>query len=83
MRLTLPLALCGLISGPVLADTPLIEAVSGMDLFPCELSSLACTTMTVPLDHRANDPSRTIDITYALSFASVESRGILFFFVGR
>lgn len=82
MRLTLPVALCGLISGPALADTPLIEAVSGMDLFPCELSSLACTTMTVPLDHRANDPSRTIDITYALSFASVESRGILFFFVG-
>jgi pimeloyl-ACP methyl ester carboxylesterase len=82
MRLAATLTLCGLLCGPAQADTPLIEAVSGMALVPCDLSSLTCTTMTVPLDHRANDPARTIDITYALSFASVESRGILFFFVG-
>jgi hypothetical protein len=34
------------------------------------------------LDHRANDPTRTLDITFALSFATNESRGILFYFVG-
>jgi pimeloyl-ACP methyl ester carboxylesterase len=79
MRLALALTL---LAAPSFADTPLVEAVAGMDLFPCDLSSLSCTTMTVPLDHRANDPAKTIDITYALSFAAVESRGILFFFVG-
>lgn len=60
----------------------LYEASFGLDLVPCEMSSLSCATLTLPLDHRANDPSRTIDITFALSFASIESRGILFFFVG-
>lgn len=82
MRLAATIALCGVISAPALADIPLVEAVSGMALFPCDLSSLSCTTMTVPLDHRANDPAQTIDITFALSFATVESRGLLFFFVG-
>jgi len=82
MRLAATLTLCGLLCGPAQADTPLIDAISGMALVPCDLSSLSCMTMTVPLDHRANDLSQTIDITYALSFASVESRGILFFFVG-
>jgi len=81
MRLALSLAL-SLCCTPALGDTPLVEAVAGMDLFPCDLNSLSCTTLTVPLDHRANDPDKTLDITYALSFASVESRGILFFYVG-
>jgi pimeloyl-ACP methyl ester carboxylesterase len=60
----------------------LFDATSGLDLVPCEMSSLSCTTLTLPLDHSANDPDRTIDITFALSFASIESRGILFYFVG-
>ena len=72
----------GLLASPALADAPLMEAASGLDLFPCELSSLSCTTLTVPLDHRANDPTQTLDITFALSFATEESRGILFYFVG-
>jgi pimeloyl-ACP methyl ester carboxylesterase len=80
MRLTL-LAF-GLLASPALANPSLQDAVSGLDLFPCELSSLTCTTLTVPLDHRANDPAQTLDITFALSFASNESRGILFYFVG-
>lgn len=71
-----------LLGSPVLAETPLTDAVAGMELVPCDLSGLSCTTMTVPLDHRANDPTKTIDITFALSFASIESRGILFYFVG-
>lgn len=72
----------GLLATPVLADPSLQDAASGLDLFPCALSSLSCTTLAVPLDHRANDPTQTLDITFALSFASNESRGILFYFVG-
>jgi pimeloyl-ACP methyl ester carboxylesterase len=72
----------GLLASPTLAETSLSDAASGLDLFPCELGGLTCTTLTVPLDHRANDPSQTLDITFALSFATDESRGILFYFVG-
>ncbi len=71
-----------LFSGPAFADVSLQDAASGLDLFPCDVSNLSCTSLTVPLDHRANDPSQTIEITFALSFASNESRGILFYFVG-
>ncbi|MES2550019.1 MAG: hypothetical protein V4630_10025, partial [Pseudomonadota bacterium] len=71
-----------LLATPALAETSLSDAVSSLDLFPCELGTLTCTTLTVPLDHRANDPTRTLDITFALSFATNESRGILFYFVG-
>lgn len=70
-----------LFAAPAQAQS-LYEAASGLDLFPCDLSDLSCTTLTLPLDHRANDPDKTIDITFALSFATVESRGILFYQVG-
>jgi pimeloyl-ACP methyl ester carboxylesterase len=79
MRHTLFALAC--LAAPAQAQS-LYEAASGLDLFPCAQSSLSCATLTLPLDHRANDPDRTIDITFALSFATVESRGILFFFVG-
>lgn len=72
----------GLLAGPTFADVSLQDAVSGLDLFPCDVSNLSCTSLSVPLDHRANDASRTIEITFALSFATNESRGILFYFVG-
>lgn len=72
----------GLLTQPALAETSLLDATFALDLVPCELSNLACTTMTLPLDRRANDPDQTIDITFALSFANVESRGILFYLVG-
>lgn len=72
----------GLLAGPAFAEVTLQDAASGLDLFPCDSSSLSCTTLTVPLDHRANDPSQTLEITFALSFATNESRGILFYFVG-
>jgi pimeloyl-ACP methyl ester carboxylesterase len=71
-----------LLASPAMAEVSLTDAASGLDLFPCELSGLSCTTLAVPLDHRANDPAQTLDITFALSFAAVESRGILFYFVG-
>ena len=63
-------------------DLSLHEAAAGLDLFPCELSGLSCTSLEVPLDHLANDPSQRLEITFALSFANIESRGILFYFVG-
>lgn len=74
--------LLGLLASPALAETSLQDASSGLDLFPCELSTLTCTTLTVPLDHRANDPGKTLEITFALSFAAQDSKGILFYFVG-
>lgn len=77
-----PLFALALLTTPAFADIALIDAVSNLDLVECELSSLSCATLTVPLDHRANDPEKTLDITFALSFAAVESRGILFFYVG-
>lgn len=80
MRL-LALALA-VLAAPAAAQPSLYEATAGLELFPCEQSSLSCTTVTMPLDHQANDPSRTIEITFALSFASVESRGILAYIVG-
>ena len=80
MRLILLAA--ALLAAPAAAETSLFDATAGMELSPCELSTLSCTTLTLPLDHFANDPSKTIDITFALSFASVESRGILFYFMG-
>jgi pimeloyl-ACP methyl ester carboxylesterase len=74
--------LLALLASPAVSDTSLQDASSGLDLFPCELSNLSCTTLTVPLDHRANDPDKTLEITFALSFAAQESKGILFYFVG-
>jgi pimeloyl-ACP methyl ester carboxylesterase len=81
-RQTCPLFALALLSAPAFAEVSLFDASAGLDLAPCEQSSLSCTTLTLPLDHLANDPGKTIDITFALSFASVESRGILFYFVG-
>lgn len=71
-----------LLASPAAAEVSLFDATAGLELVPCEMSTLSCTTLTLPLDHRANDPSKTIDITFALAFATVESKGILFFFVG-
>jgi pimeloyl-ACP methyl ester carboxylesterase len=71
-----------LLASPAAAEEALTDAAAGLDLFPCALSGLVCTTLAVPLDYRANDPAQTLDITFALSFAAVESRGILFYFVG-
>jgi pimeloyl-ACP methyl ester carboxylesterase len=71
-----------LLASPTSAQTSLFDATVGMELVPCDLSALSCTTMTLPMDHMANDPTQTIDITFALSFASVESKGILFYIVG-
>ncbi len=49
---------------------------------PCATGSLTCVSLDVPLDHRANDASNTLKITFAVSFASEQSKGILFYVVG-
>ena len=72
----------GLLASPAAAEATLAEASLGLELVPCALSDLSCVTLPLPLDPRANDPEKTIDITFALSFAHVESRGILFYVVG-
>ncbi len=72
----------GLLASPAAAEATLAEASLGLELVPCALSDLSCVTLSLPLDPRANDPEKTIDITFALSFAHVESRGILFYVVG-
>jgi hypothetical protein len=78
-----PFFALGLLASPgSAAEISLAEASLGLELVPCDLSDLSCATLTLPLDPRANDPEKTIDITFALSFAHVESRGILFYVVG-
>lgn len=77
-----PILSLSLLSSPAFAETPLIDGAARLSLAPCEASVLSCTTLTVPRDHRANDPTDTMEITFALNFASVESYGTLFYFVG-
>lgn len=56
-----------------------IERLGGK---PCSSGSLTCLTIEVPKNHRANDPSAKLKITFAVSFASGESKGVLFYAVG-
>ncbi|HNB28042.1 MAG TPA: alpha/beta fold hydrolase [Alphaproteobacteria bacterium] len=49
---------------------------------PCPSGNLTCVSLEMPVDHRANDPSAKLKITFAVSFASAESKGILFYVVG-
>lgn len=72
----------GLLASPALADISLKEATSGLTLVPCAQSSLSCVTLPLPYDHFGTDPAKTIDVTFALSFASQQSQGILFYYVG-
>jgi pimeloyl-ACP methyl ester carboxylesterase len=64
------------------AETKLTETIAALGAKPCETSELSCVTLKVPLDHRANDPSKTMEITFAVSPATEESKGVLFYFVG-
>ena len=69
--------LCGAASAAgTLKDT--IDKLGGQ---PCRVGSLTCVSVEVPVDYRANTGS-TLQIEYAVSFASGESKGILFYVVG-
>lgn len=55
-----------------------IEKLGGQ---PCRVGNLTCVSIKVPVDHRANTGPR-INIEFSVSFASEESKGILFYVVG-
>ncbi len=69
--------LCGAASA---ADTlnATIDSLGGQ---PCRVGNLTCVSVEVPVDYRANT-GPTIKIEYSVSFASGESKGILFYVVG-
>lgn len=56
-----------------------VEKIGGQ---PCRVGSLTCVSLEVPVDHRANATEPTIKIEFSISFASEESKGILFYVVG-
>jgi pimeloyl-ACP methyl ester carboxylesterase len=60
----------------------LAEIVTKLGAETCEDSSLLCLTIDVPLDHFANDPSKTLPITFAISPAAEASEGIMFYAIG-
>jgi pimeloyl-ACP methyl ester carboxylesterase len=64
------------------AHADLADTIAALGPESCAVGDLACVTLTVPRDHRANDATVTMDITFAISFASQDSKGILFYFVG-
>ncbi len=64
------------------AKADLAGALQTLDAKPCQTGDLACIILTVPRDHRANDPTATMEITFAISPATEASKGVLFYFVG-
>jgi len=58
------------------------DAVTKLGGKPCADSSLTCVDITVPYDRSAPDSDRRLSIHFAISFASEESKGILFYAVG-
>ena len=61
---------------------PLKDTLATLGAAPCEQGDLTCITITSPRDHFANDPSATIDITYAVSLATQPSKGMVIYVVG-
>jgi pimeloyl-ACP methyl ester carboxylesterase len=67
--------------GDTAAADSLKDAIEKMGGQPCRVGNLTCLSVEVPVDHRANT-GPTIRIEHAVSFASEESKGILFYVVG-
>jgi pimeloyl-ACP methyl ester carboxylesterase len=64
------------------ANAEIADALPALGAKPCDTGDLICVSLTVPRDHGANDPSATMEITFAVSLASEDSKGTLFYFVG-
>src|SRR5262245_16976419 len=62
------------------ADT-LQVTIQKMGGHPCRVGPLTCVSVEVPVDHRAN-AGPTMKIEFAVSFASEQSKGVLFYAVG-
>ena len=79
------LSLCGAVGSGIADEAPavdlktIIEKLGGA---PCATGSLTCVSIEVPLDHRANDPSKKLKLSFAVNFASEQSKGVLFYAVG-
>ena len=82
-RLAIAVALTSpwLAGAAVAADT-LKATIDRMGGQPCRVGELTCVSVEVPVDHRANTAGPTIKIEFSISFASEESKGILFYVVG-
>ncbi len=77
--------LCGAVGSGLADETTAVDlkaAVEKLGGAPCATGSLTCVSIEVPLDHRANDPSKKLKLTFAVSLASEESKGVLFYAVG-
>ncbi len=77
--------LCGAVGSGLADETTAVDlkaAVEKLGGAPCATGSLTCVSIEVPLDHRANDPSKQLKLTFAVSLASEESKGVLFYAVG-
>src|SRR5690348_15192171 len=82
--LAVPL-LCGAAASGVAQETPAIDLKASIEKLggaPCATGSLTCVSIEVPLDHRANDQSKKLKLSFAVSFASEGSKGVLFYAVG-
>jgi pimeloyl-ACP methyl ester carboxylesterase len=60
---------------------PLKAVIDKLGGAPCATGSLTCVKIKVPVDHRANS-GPTIDIEFAVSFATGGSKGVLIYVVG-
>jgi pimeloyl-ACP methyl ester carboxylesterase len=79
--LVILLVLPVLLGGAASEANELKAVIDKMGGHACELGSLTCVTLEVPVDHRANT-GPTIKIEHAISFATGESKGVLFYVVG-
>ena len=75
-------ALALVLGSAAMAQDDLATVLAGLGAAECADSSLTCVTLAMPRDHRGNDPDATIDITFAVSLASIESLGVLIYAVG-
>ena len=79
------LLLCGAAGSGIADEAPAVDlkaAIEKLGGAPCATGSLTCVSIEVPLDHRANDPSKNLKLGFAVSFASEQSKGLLFYAVG-
>jgi pimeloyl-ACP methyl ester carboxylesterase len=82
-RLAIAIALiCPWLAGAAVAADTLKATIDKMGAQPCRIGELTCVSVEVPVDHRANTAGPTIKIEFSVSFASEESKGILFYVVG-
>lgn len=81
-RLAAAVALLGpWLCGAATAAGTLKDTIDKLGGQPCQVGELTCVSVEVPVDYRANS-GPTIKIEYSVSFASGESKGILFYVVG-